>query len=174
MDGKTAIKYVRYRDSEGDIGRIERQQQFIKAMLKKVATPAIIPRIPSMIKEINAVIETDLSSNDMLKLAKLVNDANKQGLKTDMVPGKPAFIREVSYWLPDIVALRRHVAELEGFALDGKKLAEAQTLAAEYERSIPKEMKIVEVPKPAPTTDPAKQTDKKTRIKLPNRRCRIN
>ena len=31
MDGKKAIQYVRYRDGEGDIGRIGRQQKFMKA-----------------------------------------------------------------------------------------------------------------------------------------------
>ena len=28
MDGKTAVTYVRYRDEEGDIGRVKRQQKF--------------------------------------------------------------------------------------------------------------------------------------------------
>ena len=31
MDGKTAIQYVRYRDGEGDIGRITRQQKIHKS-----------------------------------------------------------------------------------------------------------------------------------------------
>ena len=35
MDGKTAIQYVRYRDTEGDIGRIRRQQKFMRAVLEK-------------------------------------------------------------------------------------------------------------------------------------------
>ena len=36
MDGATAITYVRYRDEEGDIGRIERQQKFMKAVMDQV------------------------------------------------------------------------------------------------------------------------------------------
>ena len=32
MDGDKAIQYVRYRDEEGDIGRIRRQQKFLKAI----------------------------------------------------------------------------------------------------------------------------------------------
>lgn len=35
MDGKTAVTYVRYRDEEGDIGRIKRQQKFMKACMDK-------------------------------------------------------------------------------------------------------------------------------------------
>lgn len=35
MDGAKAITYVRYRDEEGDIGRIKRQQAFVQACLDK-------------------------------------------------------------------------------------------------------------------------------------------
>ena len=46
LDGKTALHFVRFRkDALGDIGRIQRQQQFLKAMLKKAYDPRVI--IPS-------------------------------------------------------------------------------------------------------------------------------
>ena len=147
MDGKTAIQYVRYRDGDGDLGRIERQQNFIKAMLKEVASPAVIPRIPAIIKEVSAAIKTDLSPGDMVNLAKMFNDAARKGLKTDTVPGKPAYIADISYWIPDVTGLREHVAQLQGIPLDEKYLAVARSLQAEYDASIPKEMKIIEVPK---------------------------
>lgn len=154
MDGKTAIKYVRYRDEEGDLGRIERQQKFIKAMLNEAASPAVITKIPAIIREVNAVIKTDLSTTEMLNLAKMINDASKQGLKTDIVPGKPAYIQEISYWLPDIAALREHIAQAQGIAMDDQYKATAKRLAAEYQNSIPREMKVVELPKTATTTKP--------------------
>ncbi|MDR7866978.1 MAG: LCP family protein [Sporomusaceae bacterium] len=149
MDGKSAIKYVRYRGEDGDIGRIERQQKFVKAMLDKVTSPAIIPRVPSIIREVSAAVSTNMSTSEMLSMAKLLNDANKKGLKTDMVPGRPAYIRDISYWLPDIVALREHIAQIQGGELGGKQLDEAEQLAAEYERSIPRDMKVHEAPKTA-------------------------
>lgn len=147
MDGKKAIQYVRYRDEDGDIGRVQRQQKFIKAMLDQVTSPGVIVRIPAIIREVSGAIQTDMGTSDMLSLAKLLNDARKQGLVTDMVPGRPAYIRDISYWLPDIVGLRQHIAQLQGGVLDGKNLAEAEQLADEYQRSIPREMKIVELPK---------------------------
>ena len=147
LDGKTAIKYVRYRDSEGDIGRIERQQKFMKALLQQVTSPSVIVRVPAIIREVSATIQSNMSTAEMLNLAKILNDAQKQGLKTDMVPGRPAYIQDISYWLPDVVGLRQHIAQIQGGVLDSKQLAEANQLADEYERSIPKEMKVVEVPK---------------------------
>jgi len=156
MNGKTAIQYVRYRDSEGDIGRIERQQKFIKAMFKQLASPSVITRIPNIIREVDAVLKTDLSTADMLSLAKLVNDAAKQGIKTDTVPGKPAYIADISYWLPDIVGLREHMAQLQSIKMDDKFVSTARKLQAEYDSSIPKEMKVIEVAKPSvPVKEPA-------------------
>jgi len=44
LDGKTALAYVRmrYADPRGDIGRIQRQQQYLGAVLHKVLTPGVI------------------------------------------------------------------------------------------------------------------------------------
>lgn len=149
MDGRTAIEYVRYRDEEGDIGRISRQQHFLKALLSRVSSPAIITKIPGVIGELSSVLKTDMSTTEMLNLAKLLNDASKQGLKVDMVPGKPAYIDDISYWLPDILDLRTHVAQTLGIQPDSRYFASAHQAAGDYERSVPKEMKILEPPKHA-------------------------
>lgn len=44
LDGKTALAYVRmrYADPRGDIGRIQRQQQYLGAVLHKVLTPGVL------------------------------------------------------------------------------------------------------------------------------------
>lgn len=147
MDGNTAIQYVRYRDEEGDIGRVARQQKFLKAVLTEVASPSVITKIPAIIREVSSVVKSDMSTSEMLNLAKILNDASKHGLTTDMVPGKPAYIDDISYWLPDLVALRRHVAQTLGVTIEEKYLSVTEREATEYESSLPKEMKIVEHPK---------------------------
>ena len=53
MDGKTAIQYVRYRDGEGDIGRITRQQKFIKAFMSQIISPSILPKLPEIYLQFN-------------------------------------------------------------------------------------------------------------------------
>lgn len=146
MDGNTAIQYVRYRDEEGDIGRVERQHKFLKALMNEVASPSIITKIPAIIKEVSSVVNSDLSTSEMLNLAKILNNASKNGLKTDMVPGKPAYIDDISYWLPDVMALRRHVAQTLGVPMEEKYVAATQRDVHEYETSIPKEMKVAETP----------------------------
>ena len=44
LDGKNALGYVRarYSDPKGDLGRAERQRQFLGAIMKKAATPATV------------------------------------------------------------------------------------------------------------------------------------
>ena len=166
MDGATAIQYVRYRDEDGDIGRVERQQKFLKALMNEVASPSVIKKIPAIIREISSVLQSDMSTSEMLNLAKIFNEASKKGLKTDMVPGKPAYIDDVSFWLPDLMALRKHVADTLGVKIEDRYLTATQREATEYETSIPKEMKIVDKPKPPisakdkETADKAKTTDK--------------
>jgi len=155
MDGKTAMHYVRYRDEEGDIGRIARQHKFMKAVLARLASPQVLPRLPAIIQEINSMVETNMPKSEMLRLASIVSDAYKIGIKTDMVPGTPAFINEVSYWLPDVVALRSHVAATLGVAMSEQTVTATRRDASEYQASIPKEMKIVERPKdPTDPTNP--------------------
>jgi len=133
MDGNTALQYVRFRHDEmGDIGRIERQQKFAKALLAQIASPVIVTKIPSIIGEVNAAVKTDLPVSQMLSLGKIIKDAYKQGLKTDTVSGKPVYIDNISYWLPDILAMRKQVAQIQGIVLDNKYLTEVRSLASEY------------------------------------------
>lgn len=144
MDGNTTLEYVRFRHDEmGDIGRIERQQKFVKALLADVATPSVITKIPDVLKEANATFKTDIPVSEMLKLATQMNDAYKQGLKTDMVPGTPVYIDDISYWLPDISAMRKQVAQLQGLTIDDKYSEDTKNLASEYANSIAKTKVVV-------------------------------
>jgi LCP family protein required for cell wall assembly len=56
LDGKNALAYVRmrYADPRGDLGRVERQQQFLSSVMKKVATPAVLLNPVSMWKLVDA------------------------------------------------------------------------------------------------------------------------
>ena len=137
MDGKTAVTYVRYRDEEGDIGRIDRQQKFMKAVMEKVTSPAIVTRLPAVIKEVMDSIETDLSFRQMLEFAGTLKEAQKNGLKTDMVPGRPLYISEISYWIPDIVKLRQTVARTLDIDVNASMRAAMERESHEYESSIP-------------------------------------
>jgi hypothetical protein len=137
MDGKTAVTYVRYRDSEGDIGRIKRQQKFMAACMEKVMSPTFIPRIPAVLREVIDAVDTDMTTRQLLELAGSLKSAQQNGLETDMVPGYPLYIDEVSYWIPDIEELQYAMATGLGVNVDSKIKNRVKKIADEYSASIP-------------------------------------
>lgn len=103
MDGETALKFVRFRhDALGDIGRIKRQQQFMKALLQKIANQAVSTKMPTLLKEILQAVQTDLPAEEALKLAMYFRDMPPQNIRFFTLPGKPAVLSGVSYWLGDV------------------------------------------------------------------------
>lgn len=137
MDGKQAIEYVRFRDEEGDIGRVKRQQAFMKAFLDRITTPSVLPKIPSLIKEFYNDVTTNMDIGDMLKLSTFAVDVQKKGIKAEMVPGRPLYIDGVSYWIPDVVKTRNIVAQYLDLKSDSVYLLDARELSDVYENSIP-------------------------------------
>ena len=137
MDGKTAVTYVRYRDEEGDIGRVRRQQKFMKACVDAVTTPAIIPRLPGIISGVLDSVRTDLSLRQILEFLGTLKEAQVHGLKTEMVPGRPLYINEVSYWIPDMSELRRGMADSLGVTLNADERSRMERAVRAYEDSIP-------------------------------------
>lgn len=137
MDGAKAVTYVRYRDEEGDLGRIRRQQDFVRACMEKVLSPSIIPKLPTVIKEVMESIETDMTLRQILELIGTLKESKDNGLRTDMVPGKPMYIEGISYWIPDLNKLRLTVADTLGVSLNGKYKTKMEADIREYENSIP-------------------------------------
>ena len=137
MDGKTAVTYVRYRDEEGDIGRVRRQQKFMKACVDAVTTPAIIPRLPGIISGVLDSVRTDLSLRQILEFLGTLKEAQVHGLRTEMVPGRPLYINEVSYWIPDMSELRRGMADSLGVTLNADERSRMERAVRAYEDSIP-------------------------------------
>ena len=141
MDGKTAVTYVRYRDTEGDIGRIKRQQKFMEACMEKVMSPTFIPRIPAVLREVMDAVDTDMTTRQLLELAGSLRSAQKNGLDTDMVPGYPLYIEDISYWIPDIEELQYAMATGLGVNVDSRLKSRVRKIADEYSESIPEHLR---------------------------------
>ncbi|WP_315452463.1 LCP family protein [uncultured Selenomonas sp.] len=130
MTGAQAIQYVRYRDGEGDIGRIARQQHFMRALLAQFLSPQVIPRLAAVVDEVKNTVETDLSTRQLLTLAKRMKDIEAGGMTMQMVIGTPAYLGDISYWIPDLVETRKEL-----FAGVGRELSERMREAAERDAS---------------------------------------
>ena len=137
MDGKTAITYVRYRDEEGDIGRIKRQQNFMKAVMDKLVSPTIIPKLPAIVSAVSDSVETDMSVSEILSFLGTLQDAKDNGLKSEMLPGKPVYIEGISYWVPDISKTRQILANTLGIKINQSITTSIHEDNIEYDESIP-------------------------------------
>ncbi len=138
LDGLRAMQYVRFRDEEGDLGRIARQQKFLQAMLARAASPEVIPHLPQLVRELSSVIETDMETADMIRVVAMLPDVKGNGVVSEMLPGVPAWWQETSYWLPDIKAARTLFASQLGTSLTPEMEAQAVKDAAAYEAGLPK------------------------------------
>jgi LCP family protein required for cell wall assembly len=101
LNGEEALEYVRYRDRRGDIGRIERQQKFIDAVLERVLSPAIVTKVPGVIKEVNDAVNTNIPLQDITPFLNTAKEINLSQLESKMLPGRPEYINGISYWIPD-------------------------------------------------------------------------
>ncbi|MEK8212049.1 MULTISPECIES: LCP family protein [unclassified Paenibacillus] len=70
LDGTTALQYVRFRhDAMSDYSRTKRQREFTNAIVEKMKSTTSIMKLPSILEEVSPYIDTNLSVNDMWKLA---------------------------------------------------------------------------------------------------------
>lgn len=93
LGGIEALKYVRTRDFDGrgDIGRMERQQQFVSAVLRKATSTGILLNPIKLANFYNATISTvkmdeGVDKNDLLTLAKQMRNLSSGNIRTLTVP----------------------------------------------------------------------------------------
>jgi len=102
MDANKLEEYVRFRhDAKGDIGRIERQQWFMRQVKKKLEEPQVLLKMPQLFQLAGDYVRTDLSVEEMAKLAGFCKDIKTGEIQTAMLPGIGTYIAGGSYWLPD-------------------------------------------------------------------------
>lgn len=104
LNGEQAEQFARFRnDANGDIGRVQRQQQVIRALREKVSNPAMITKLPQAIELFKKYIDTNLSMEEMLALADFGLDLDHESFRMVMLPGRFSTPDEsvASYWIMD-------------------------------------------------------------------------
>ena len=99
LNGIKALAYARCREAsqgctDGDVGRAQRQQQVIFAIMDKVFSPDYFPifikQAPSLYSRMSAGIHTNLSLEDGIRLAYLVSQINRQNIKNGVIDNNMA------------------------------------------------------------------------------------
>ncbi|MHB1455819.1 MAG: LCP family protein [Armatimonadota bacterium] len=113
LDGENAMGYVRFRhDKLGDITRMERQRKFMKALAKRMLEPSRLPKLPWTIKSVMRNVATDMTSKDLLYLAKFAGKVDMDKAQMETLPGGPQTVGGVSYWIPDEDQISEMVTKL--------------------------------------------------------------
>lgn len=99
LDGNKALQYVRFRgDGTGDIGRVQRQQKFLKLLAERALQVSNVWKLPELVKEVAASVRTDLSVSEMISLANAMRKIDTGNIDAATLPGEPTYINQVSYW----------------------------------------------------------------------------
>ena len=102
LNGEQVEGYLRFRkDGLGDIGRTSRQQWFVKAVLEKLQSPSVIPKIPEVLNIAAANIKTNLSLYEMSHLAATLRNIDMSDVEFATLPGAPSKKGYISYWILD-------------------------------------------------------------------------
>jgi len=116
LNGDQALQYVRFRhDALGDISRMQRQQKFLRAIARKSLMPGQFSKLPRVINEIMANVNTNMTGKDMLALARLAREVQPEELEMTTLPGHCESMRGISYYIADEEAAARTVDEMLRF-----------------------------------------------------------
>jgi len=113
LDGQQAGEYVRFRHDEmGDIGRVARQQKFMKAFASQAIRLSNIPRIPLILSTISESVQTNLTPLTFFRVLVALPTFKGNRVQAEMVPGNFANIAGLSYWAPDRTQTQKVVDRL--------------------------------------------------------------
>ncbi|MGK7871975.1 MAG: LCP family protein [Xenococcaceae cyanobacterium] len=114
LDGEKAVQFLRFRyDKLGDIGRVQRQQMLMRAVVEQALKPQVLLRVPEILSIIQSYIDTNLTVEELVALGGYAAQTKRSNVQMLMVPGRFSGDgkEEVSYWLPNRRRIREMVAQ---------------------------------------------------------------
>ena len=100
LDGEKAMELVRFRKgyASQDIQRTKVQQEFLRALAKKVLSVSSLTKIKELADVFSTYVTTDLTVGNMLYFAQSLMKCDFDAMKTYTLEGEGAMINGVSYY----------------------------------------------------------------------------
>lgn len=117
LDGEQALQFLRFRyDQYGDIGRIQRQQAFMRALTEQTLSPVTLARLPRILSVIQDNVDTNLTVEEIVALVGFATQTDRSAMQMLMLPGDFSLAGEyeASYWLPNYDRIDSMVAQYFG------------------------------------------------------------
>ncbi len=131
LDGNKAIQYMRYRHDElGDLGRVQRQQAFFRALISQKFKLETAGRIPEILTVLKQNLDTNLTVQELVAVAALVSKVERKDTKMLLVPGRFSTSEEfpLSYWIVDDRRLAQIMKAHFGITYPDAKLAKTEDI----------------------------------------------
>ena len=114
LDGAKAMQFLRFRyDRYGDIGRIQRQQMLMRALVEQTLKPSMLMRIPQILSVIKSNIDTNLTVEELFALTGFAAQRQRSDVQMLMLPGQFSGDgkEKISYWLPSRRRIRKMMVQ---------------------------------------------------------------
>lgn len=107
LDGQAAHDFVRFRKGNagysgyamGDLGRIEAQQAFVKALIEQKLTVKYLLRADEIFSVITENVRTNYTAKDLVKHLSAIKKINSDTVTMYQLPGEAKTIGGVSYYI---------------------------------------------------------------------------
>lgn len=117
--GDKAMELLRFRSGDpgypsfpnGDVGRVEMQQEFMKSAIKK----SLSLKLPSVISAVYPYVDTNFTLTELMGLAKDAIGFSTENLTAGILPGAPDILGTnppLSFYIPDGQEITKVVYEL--------------------------------------------------------------
>ncbi|MEH2288144.1 LCP family protein [Nostoc sp.] len=128
LNGDQALQLLRFRHDElGDIGRIQRQQMVIRALMEQTLNPATVTQLPKVLDVVKEHIDTNLTVEELVALMGFGVRTNRSNMQMLMLPGRFSEKGEfdASYWLPNKDGIAKLMAQHFGLESEQEQLGTA-------------------------------------------------
>ncbi|AVH66654.1 LytR family transcriptional regulator [Nostoc sp. 'Peltigera membranacea cyanobiont' 213] len=128
LSGEQALQLLRFRHDElGDIGRIQRQQMVIRALMDQTLNPTTVAQLPKVLDVVKDHIDTNLTVEELVALMGFGVRTNRSNMQMLMLPGRFSEKGEfdASYWLPNKDGIAKLMAQ--HFGLESEQSQQTTT-----------------------------------------------
>ncbi|MFT9495568.1 LCP family protein [Anaerosolibacter sp.] len=103
LDGGKAMQFVRFRKgyTDQDLGRIEAQHTFLKAVADKLLSPQTILKLPKLAKTFGTYVDTNMPASAIASYAAQAPGINMDSINMLTIPGEPKLISGIWYFIAD-------------------------------------------------------------------------
>jgi LCP family protein required for cell wall assembly len=115
LNGTEAMGFVRFRhDALGDIGRVQRQELFLRAVEEKALDPMAWAKVPKLLSIAQNYVLTDMDTGQLMQIANFARAVPKANQQMIMLPGH---FSGTGDWATDDQEVRLVVARWNGQAV---------------------------------------------------------